>query len=372
MSSRPQFRRAWRAVAFLLAAAAALALAAFRPADAPRDWEFPRDHGAHDDFQTEWWYYTGNLRDPQGRRFGFELTFFRRGVDRPNMKSSSWQVDDLYLAHLALTDFGTKSFYHRQRINRAGPGIAGANGDRQRIWNGNWHVQWRGEGQELQAVADEFTLHLELKPKKAPVIHGRRGVSQKGPGVGRASHYVSFTRLDAGGRLELKGSKHELTGTAWMDHEFFTNQLTEDQVGWDWFSIQLENGAELMLGRLRRKDGTQDPYSHGSYVEPSGATRHLDAGDFQLTPGSTWTSSETKAVYPVQWSISVPSLNLSLNATTPMPQQELTGRNKLSPTYWEGAMDYEGLLAGKPIRGQGYLEMTGYAERVNFGEPARP
>jgi predicted secreted hydrolase len=358
-----------RALVGLLVSFALLFAGDFRVALPGYKFEFPRDHFAHPDFQTEWWYYTGNLRTSQGRRFGFELTFFRHGLRRQAQQSSVWQAGELYLAHLAISDVQGKKFYHRRRLNRAGPGLAGASAAKRRIWHGNWQVEWSSDmSQQLQAVTDEFTLRLELVSQKPPVIHGRQGISRKGAGEGRASHYVSLTRLAASGVLQLGGQKHELTGIALMDHEFFTNQLAPDQVGWDWFSIQLENGEEVMLGRLRRKDGSTDPYSHGSYIERSGSVRHLESTDFTLTPGRTWRSPETGAMYPIYWSITVAPMALSLKASTPLPQQELVGRGRFSPTYWEGAMDYEGTLAGQPVRGVGYLEMTGYDQRMTFSQ----
>ncbi|MCW5982755.1 MAG: hypothetical protein KIT09_31995 [Bryobacteraceae bacterium] len=359
-------------LALLALAALGLVAADFRPALPGYEYRFPRDHFSHPEFQTEWWYYTGNLRTPQGRRFGFELTFFRHGVARPPVRSSPWQVDDLYLAHLALSDIDKKTFHHRERINRAGPGLAAASAELSRIWNGNWHVEWRGNVQSLQAVTDAFTLRLEMVPQKPPVIHGRDGVSRKGPEPGRASHYVSFTRLAASGALELDGASYELAGLAWMDHEFFTNQLSPEQAGWDWFSVQFENGAELMLARMRRNDGSVDPFSHGTFVDRSGAARHLESKDFSLVPGATWTSPSSGAVYPIEWRIGIAPLGLELSAATPLANQELTGRGGPSLTYWEGAMDYEGTLQGKPIRGEGYLEMVGYAAPFRFGEASGP
>src|SRR5258708_8661732 len=203
-------------------------------------YEFPRDHFNHPDFQTEWWYYTGNLKSADGHRFGFELTFFRQAGSRDPKKVTAWEVKYLYLAHLALSDLDGGKFYHAERTNRSGPGIAAVNQSLGRIWNGNCQIQWRGNDQQLNAVDDRFQLHLTLHPEKAPVIHGENGVSQKAEGPGHASHYISLTRLATSGAIDLGNKKMEVNGSAWMDHEFFTHQLEADQIGWDWLSLQLD------------------------------------------------------------------------------------------------------------------------------------
>jgi predicted secreted hydrolase len=323
--------------------------------------DFPRDHFNHADFQTEWWYYTGNLKSSEGHRFGFELTFFRQAVSRDPAKNSAWDVRDLYLAHLALSDLDGQRFYHAERTNRSGPGIAGVSQADARIWNGNWQIQWRADGQNLQAVDDLFQLHLTLRGEKPPVIHGEKGVSQKAAGPGRASHYISLTRLATQGSIRLNGKDFTVLGLAWMDHEFFTHQLEPDQAGWDWLSLQLADNTELMLFRIRRKDGSIDPYSAGTFVDSLGRSVHLRQTDFTLEPmGKTWTSSETHAVYPIAWRIKIPRLGVDLQASTPLASQELPEANRLSPSYWEGAITVTGNRGSQPLQGAGYLEMTGY------------
>lgn len=331
-------------------------------------YEFPRDFFNHPAYQTEWWYYTGNVKSPDGHEFGFELTFFREAVERSRPAASPWSVQDVYLAHLALSDISGRKFYHRERVNRSGPGLAGISEQRGRIWNGNWQVRWQGARQQLEAVCDQFQLRITLDSRKPPVIHGLNGVSRKGTGPGRASHYISLTRLQADGKVELGGKSYSVRGTAWMDHEFFTHQLAPGQVGWDWLGIQLEDNTELMLFRIRRKDGTIDPFSAGTYVDARGDATHLGMRNFQLTPlAKTWASPFTRAVYPIEWKIAVPSLGLALDATTPLPQQEMTSTNPNMPGYWEGAVRFSGTRNGAPIRGIGYLEMTGYDRPVNLG-----
>ena len=334
---------------------------AFRLALPGYHYEFPRDHFNHPEYQTEWWYYTGNLHTADGRRFGFELTFFRQGVDRATAPARVWDVRDIWMAHLALSDIDGRHFYHTQRLNRAGPGLAGASLEQSRVWNGNWQAQWKGDSQDLTAVSDAFSFDLSLHSEKPPVIHGENGVSQKAEGTGHASHYISLTRLATKGSITLGGKQFSVDGLSWMDHEFFTHQLDPSQTGWDWFSLQLDDGSELMLFQLRRKDGTRDRFSAGTFVDPSGRTTHLTVNDFSLTSGEIWTSPETGGRYPIAWTIRVPRLGFESTLTTPLPQQELGSQNSSFPSYWEGAIHIAGTMKSKPVGGVGYLEMTGYA-----------
>ena len=330
-------------------------------------YEFPRDHFSHPEYQTEWWYYTGNLRTANGHRFGFELTFFREAMPLSAAADSSevWRPDQIYLAHLALSDIDGEDFYHTERINRAGPGLAGVSLEQRRYWNGNWQVRWNpgtGEQQELRAVCDHFSLNLRLNPEKPLVIHGQDGISRKGAAPADASHYISFTRLHAAGKLQWKGRAFDLSGLAWTDHEFFSPLQDNTRAGWDWFAIQLNNNEELMFYRLRRTSGALDPFSSGTYVDSHGQAHFLAAHDFSLTPGETWLSRLSEARYPVGWTISVPSLELQLTERTSLPNQELFSSIGPSPTYWEGAVTYRGHIHAQPVEGLGYLEMTGYAK----------
>jgi predicted secreted hydrolase len=327
---------------------------AYREALPGYSYQFPRDHFEHEDFRTEWWYYTGNVTDMGGKRFGFELVFFRQGAKSGSQNKSAWAVENLYLAHAALTDADGKKFWFEERLNRRGPGVAGASLAKQRIWNGNWSTQWSGESQTLDAVTDHFRFHLKLEPEKPFVIQGENGVSQKAEGKGRASHYVSFPRLRVSGNIETGGTSHQVRGSAWMDHEWFSEQLGSDQVGWDWFSVQLENHTELMLFQLRRKDGSIDPFSSGTYIDADGKAHHLRRNDFTLQPVSTWQK------YPVAWRLEIPSLKISLTCRAVLENQRLRSKGS-GPSYWEGAVDYSG-----SHKGVGYLEMTGYEGAVSF------
>jgi predicted secreted hydrolase len=331
-------------------------------------YQFPRDHFSHPEYRTEWWYYTGNVRARDGHRYGFELVFFRRGQrqdqgqdqsPKPSGNPSAWRVDDVYLAHLALTDIDAGRFRYFKRLNRAGPGIAGASADDGRIWNGNWQVRWnkKSDVQELTAVADGVSFSVRLTPGKPLVINGENGVSQKAAGAGKASYYVSFPRLAVEGRL----NGVDVTGAAWMDHEWFSQQLDASQQGWDWFSVQLENGADLMLFDLRHADGAIDPYSSGTFIARDGRATHLKRADFELQPLEYWTSPKTGAKYPVKWRISVPSMGVAVECAAAVRGQELVSEDDSGLTYWEGAVTYSGTSPGV-----GYLEMTGYSGPVKF------
>ena len=336
------------------------------------EYSFPRDHFAHPEFRTEWWYYTGNVASTEGRRFGFELTFFRMAVEEEAADGGSWAIRDLHLAHLALSDLDGRKFYRAERLNRSGPGLAGADIAQGRIWNGNWQVRWlapedRLGPQHLQATSEDFALDLELSPLKPAVIHGPDGVSRKSAEAGHASHYISFTRLGVSGKVRVGAETHSVSGSAWMDHEFFSHGLAANQVGWDWMSIQLENSTELMLYRLRRRDGTADPFSSGTYVDAGGRAQHLSAQDFVMEPGDVWRSPETAGRYPIQWKVSVPSLQIVLECQTDLTSQEIVSRRQVGPNYWEGAVTFKGLVGDEEIHGVGYLEMTGYDKPVALG-----
>jgi predicted secreted hydrolase len=323
--------------------------------------QFPRDNFSHPAYQTEWWYYTGNVTAADGHHFGFELTFFRQGANRDSANDKAWDVQDLYLAHAALSDIDGGHFYHAERLNRRGPEIAGASEAQQKVWNGNWWAKWSGENQELRDMEQNFALRLNLHPEKPPVIHGEDGVSQKSAGVGHASHYISLTRLSTAGEISLNGKSYQVSGLSWMDHEFFTSQLDSGQQGWDWLSIQLADDTELMLYRFRRKDGTVDPYSSGTYIDARGKSTHLRAEDFRMeATGVTWKSPSTNAIYPIGWKIAVPQLAITLEVKTALPAQELTSENNLAPSYWEGAITLTGTHNAQPLTGAGYLELTGY------------
>jgi len=349
-----------------IATAAGLAVAARAPAwtrAAPgRAVILPADHASHPEYRIEWWYYTGNVNAADGRRFGYQLTFFRIGVDPSPANPSMWAVRDLFMAHLALTDVNGRTFRFTERMNRAGPGWAGAATDAYHVWNDDWSVTLENGTHHLQAAARDIGLDLSLAEDRPPVLHGDRGYSRKGSDPGNASIYYSLTRMPTNGRITIDGRDVPVSGQSWMDHEFGTTMLEPSQVGWDWFSIQLDDGRDLMMFELRRADGSIDPHSSGTLVEPDRTVVPIErAARFRLTPGRLWTSPASGGRYPVAWSIAVPDRDLALSVSAALDNQELRGDGSMGVTYWEGAIDVSGRVRGRAVRGRGYLEMTGYA-----------
>lgn len=335
---------------------------AWRQAAPGYDFQYPADHASHPDYKIEWWYYTGNLDARDGRRFGYQLTFFRVGVDPSPENPSRWAVRDLFMTHLAVTDVDGKSYRYAERLNRAGVGWAGAATDEYRVWNEDWEARLEpGTGRHLLRAAEGgFGVDLALESLKPAVGHGERGYSQKGADPGNASNYYSLTRMRTLGTIVVDGREVEVEGASWMDHEFGTSFLEPEQSGWDWFSIQLDDGSELMIFQLRRSDGSRDPRSSGTLVEASGAVAPVRIGEFDLAPGRRWTSPASGAYYPVEWRVTMPSRGLDLTVRAALDDQELRTDRSTGVTYWEGAVDVEGTRDGRAVRGRGYLEMTGY------------
>jgi predicted secreted hydrolase len=334
-----------------------------------RKLSFPADHASHPDYKTEWWYYTGHLEAESGKRYGYQVTFFRFGLrDRQKEDSNEHPTlfSDLYMAHFALSDLNQKKFFFRERVNRGYGDKAGAATDRYLVWNEDWKVESDGKNHLIQVSDRGKSLRLRLASLKPPVLHGQNGLSQKGEGEGRASYYYSLTRMQTQGEIEVDGKKEKVQGLSWMDHEFGSNQLREDQVGWDWFSIQLDNQTELMLYLIRRKDGSSDPYSSGTLVNPDGTTKHLALKDFRIEVVERWKSSKSGATYPMKWKVTIPAEELELEIVPAFPNQELITNRSTRVTYWEGAVGLKGTLRGKSIGGTGYVEMTGYAGKLNI------
>jgi predicted secreted hydrolase len=335
----------------------------YRPALPGYAYVFPKDHGAHNEFKLEWWYFTGNVRSPEGNAFGYELTFFRTGVDRSWENPSSWSIRDLYIAHFALTDVNGNEFRYFEKVNRAGPGISGAAEGTLHLWNENWSARLDGDVIRLRADSGGAAIELTLEPRKSPAIHGAEGISRKADGPGHASHYYSLTRLGTAGQLRLGSRTFNVTGESWMDHEFGTNQLAEDQIGWDWFGIQLDNGADLMIYRMRNRDGSLDPNSSGTIVSPGGQTQNLRLTDIVATPLRQWTSPDTGTSYPIEWTVRLPGQGVNLRVVPLVDAQELVTTRSTGIAYWEGAVQVSGTWQGKPVSGRGYLELTGYSEQ---------
>ncbi len=342
-------------------------IAGYARADRVRAFTFPDDHGPHPEFQTEWWYYTGNLESTDGRRLGYQLTFFRRAIT-PTItpRPSDWATNQIYFAHFALTDAQHNSHQASERFSRGAAGLAGATGNPFRVWIENWNVtSLNVDGSRVQLFAEDegYALNLTLASVKPIVLHGDRGLSQKSAEVGNASYYLSFTRMETQGTITVNGETLNVRGESWMDHEWSTAVLGENAVGWDWFSIQLNDNRELMLFQIRQKDGRIEPMSSGTLVEPDGATHHLTRDQFDIKVLSTWTSSPTRATYPARWKISVPSAGIELELIPIVADQEM----KVSIVYWEGAVNVSGQSNSKPATGRGFVEMTGYAVRAAGG-----
>jgi predicted secreted hydrolase len=336
--------------------------ATWKTAEPGWKYEFSRDHHAHREFKTEWWYFTGNLFDADGHRFGYELTFFRHGI-RPGAErdpnASRFIVDDLKFAHFALTDVSRQQFRFEQKTSRGAFGEAGFDDAKRLAWIDDWTLTGTDNGIfDLAASSGAGTLRLHLVPKKPPVIHGENGVSVKAADGASASHYYSIPRLETTGEIVVNGAARAVHGDTWFDHEWSSSQLGKGQVGWDWICAQWEDGAELMLYRMRLENGAFDPSSSGTWIAPDGTTTHLRASDFQMTPVAFWKSKASGARYPIAWKILLPAQHAEFTVKAALEDQEL----KLGPiTYWEGAIDGSGMRDGNAVKGRGYLELTGYA-----------
>jgi len=337
----------------------------FARAEAPIPFEFPKDHGAHNDFQTEWWYYTGNLATESGRRFGYQLTFFRRAVVPPEMRidrPSDWSVEQVYLAHFALTDVQTGQFYANEKIGRGAAGLAGAVGEpAYQVWLDEWQVVQVGENEYLiQAKTDQVAVELQLINRKGEILQGEEGYSRKGEEAGNASYYISQTRLETRGKITVSDIDYTVSGLSWMDHEFSTSALGEDQVGWDWFSLQLNNDTEIMLFTLRKEDGSIDRFSSATLILADGRAQRFNANQFIVEVKEQWLSPKTGAVYPSRWQIFIPEVDILLDVRPLIPDQELV----VSYIYWEGAVFAQGNMGDRAVSGYGYVELTGYGQSM--------
>jgi predicted secreted hydrolase len=341
----------------------------FRLAVASYEFVFPFDHAAHPTFRTEWWYYTGHL-EAGTRSFGYELTFFRVGVPAtdPADSGSAWRAHQLLFRHVALTDEQGNHFLFDDRGERDALDLAGADSTRYLVWVGDDYAGLEPDRRTHRLVAkpEAFTLDLHLTPEKPPVVHGENGVSRKAEGQGNASHYYSFTRLRTRGRLRLGRDTLAVDGLSWMDHEFASNHLGDTHAGWDWFSVQLADGRDLMLYRLRLKDGGLEPFSSGTLVDSSGGARHIRYDEFDTGPTGEWVSPHTGAHYPSGWIVRLPGLGLELHLTPSVLDQELVARSMGGLAYWEGSVRVTGTSKGRPVTGQGYVELTGYAGKSPF------
>ena len=342
----------------------------FRSVSGPCHLQFPADHGAHPGFRTEWWYYTGNLTASSGERFGFQLTFFRRQLrpggatrDWPD-PASAWRTNQVFLAHAALTDLTHQQHRMAEKMSRASLGMAGAvtSGRETRVFLQQWQTTITPEAHTLSMTDPAFDLDLTLVPTQGPVAHGQDGYSRKGDLPEQASCYYSFPRMAVSGRVRVDATTYAVTGLAWMDHEFSTAPLAAGIVGWDWFSIQLDDGQELMLYFLRREDGGWQAASSGSLIDAQGRVVHLALSDVEVRVTRRWTSPKTGARYPLGWEIILPGQNLKLALAAGLDNQEMITTGSTGVTYWEGCIEVKGSVRGISVAGQGYMELTGYAD----------
>jgi predicted secreted hydrolase len=337
----------------------------FARASSPREFRFPEDHGVHPEFRNEWWYWTGNLTAAGGRQFGFELTIFRTALapDQDPGRSSAWAPRDIYMAHFTVSDVAAQRFHAFERTSRAALALSGAAPAPWRVWVLDWSASGAAEGAavfplHLRAADGDVALDLVLEQGKPPVLEGDRGLSRKGPEPGNASYYYSLTRMPTSGAVTVAGQRFEVRGESWMDREWSTRALSSDQIGWDWFSLRLDDGRDIMFFHLRRSDGKRDAWSSGTLVDADGTPHHLGADDVTLEPSGVWTSPRSHTAYPAGFRLAVPGAALDLEVIPLLADQELD----MTFRYWEGAVRIEGTAGGRPTAGFGYLELTGYGD----------
>ena len=342
----------------------------FSRATAIRDFVWPDDHGPHNDFQTEWWYYTGNLQDPTGRHFGYQFTIFRRALalDAPSLTQSDMAFNQIYFAHFALTDSAGNDHVAFEKYSRSAAGLAGAAAEPFQVFIEDWSItgvdQQSAKNVRIKAAQGDYAIDLSLAASKPIVLQGDRGLSRKSTEMGNASYYYSITRMRTQGKVRSKSGEFDVQGNSWMDREWSTSALSNNAVGWDWFAIQLDDGRDLTLGWIRNKDGSLDSTWGGSLVEADGTSRRVLGEDFQATVLETWRSPRTNAEYPIKWKIVFPKDDMTLEITARIPDQEMN----LNQLYWEGATTINGTQAGKPLSGVGYLELTGYGGKKTRGK----
>ncbi len=332
-------------------------------ASEPRRFIFPADHAAHPGYKNEWWYFTGNVTSENKRNFGYQFTIFRSAIAPVQPDShSNWATNQIYLAHVAVSDLDTGEFYYDERFSRAALGLAGTTAEPFRVWLENWSMQGLDTVTsdnfdiQLNVVTGEFELQLTVKNTQPVVLHGNKGLSAKSTDPGNASYYYSYTRLHTRGSISINNENSLVTGESWFDHEWSTSALEPDQVGWDWFSLQLSDQSELMLFRLRHKDDADRHYYYGSLVQPDGKVVVMDGNDFVLHAMGTWRSDKTGIGYPAAWVIEIPARQARLDIKPGIAGQEMN----TSFRYWEGSVAVGGKIDGREVTGKGYVEMTGY------------
>jgi len=334
---------------------------------------FPKDHGSHPGYRTEWWYYTGNLETDSGERYGFQLTFFRSQISAPGAEKkwprphSAWRTQQVYAGHAAITDIAGKRHLQSELMARGALGLAGVYQEAKNtvVFIKNGSAKIGADRHVLKMTSDDFAFELTLKPVKPPVLHGRAGYSLKGSTPDRASCYYSFSRMETVGELTIDGKPIAVRGLSWMDHEFSTAPLEPDIIGWDWFSLQLADQTEIMLYLLRDRQGGLNAASSGTFIDVSGKPVHLTRNDFRVEVLDYWKSPRSGAVYPVRWRLTVFPLAIQLTARANLLDQEMRTEATAGVIYWEGSISIKGLVGQYPLKGKGYAELTGYAKPLN-------
>jgi predicted secreted hydrolase len=355
------------ALAILLCAGATGAKDGYRKVAGPCGLSFPEDHGAHREYRTEWWYYTGNVHSGAGEPFGFQLTFFRTAL-RPatavegDTLRSAWKSSQLFIAHAAVTDVSRKIHLSAETAAREALELAGVRvgNEAVTVYTRAWKACIGPQEHRLAAESERFSLDLSLSPQKPPVLHGNGGYSRKGSSPERASCYYSFSRLAAEGKIRVGDRTWNVAGTAWMDHEFSTAPLEPGLAGWDWFSLQLSDRTELMVFFLRKPNGEIHAASAGTFVDSSGETVGLTRMQLAVEVLDRWKSPDSNALYPVRWRLSTSDPDLAFEIQARIDNQEMDTRQTSGVVYWEGSVTVEGTAAGRPVSGTGYVEMTGY------------
>ena len=321
----------------------------------PRRLEFPRDHGAHPELRTEWWYITGHV-ESGGRSFGFQVTFFRSRIAATQGMQSQFAAKQILFAHAAITDVQGTKLWHDDRIARAGFEVASAATGDARLRLRDWSLVREGGTWHAVVPANGFALDLRCAPTQPVLLQGRQGLSRKGPQEQQASYYYSEPQLAVSGTLSLQGRALPVTGKAWMDHEWSDEYLAAEAVGWDWIGMNLDDGSALMGFRIRHKDGSTF-WDGGAFRSAKGELTIAAPGETAFRPQRRWTSPASNASYPVEWQVRTPVDTYTVRAV--VDNQELDSRNSTGAIYWEGLAD---LLDSRGRRvGRGYLEMTGYA-----------
>jgi len=327
----------------------------YKKAVEKRNFKFPADHGPHNNYQTEWWYFTGNVKDQSNKKFGYQLTFFRRGLDKSTKSTddSGWRTHNIYFAHLALSDMYNRKYYSFEKWSRGMDELAGAVSEPLRVWMDNWSLKIESGKFIIKASSNDFSIELQLEALKNIILQGDNGLSKKSSDSGNASYYYSITRLKTSGIIEQGDKSYKVQGASWFDHEWSTSALSSNQEGWDWFSIQLDNNIEIMIYILRLKNGQTDPVSSGTIVYKDGNVKKLKYSDFKINQLDSWKSNITGIKYPSGWKIDIPGSDISLIVEPQIPEQEFNH----SVTYWEGAVT---VRSAEGIKGAGYVELTGY------------